>query len=119
MLNIRGWDNPNSPIPNCQLLLDKKGNFYLISEKYKTYISGLTDGININNLKMKDLEQFLISIPSTKEQDRIIKEAQTLADQDKYPHAIYKLTSVPTACGECYDKAMNAVKPIYQKQSVL
>ena len=36
LLNIRGWDNPNSPIPNCQLLLDKKGNFYLISEKYKT-----------------------------------------------------------------------------------
>jgi len=36
LLNIRGWDNPNSPIPNCQLLLDKKGNFYLISEKNKT-----------------------------------------------------------------------------------
>ncbi len=36
LLNIRGWDNPNSPIPNCQLLLDKRGNFYLISEKNKT-----------------------------------------------------------------------------------
>ena len=36
LLNIRGWDNPNSPIPNCQLLLDKKGNFYFISEKNKT-----------------------------------------------------------------------------------
>ena len=35
LLNIRGWDNPNSPIPNCQLLFDKKGNLYLISEKNK------------------------------------------------------------------------------------
>ena len=24
LLNIRGYDNPNSPIPNCHLLLDKK-----------------------------------------------------------------------------------------------
>jgi bacterioferritin-associated ferredoxin len=48
--------------------------------------------------------------------DMIIKEAQTLADQDKYRAAIFKLTGVPSACGECYEKAMNAVKPIYQKQ---
>ena len=33
LVNIRGWDNPNSPIPNCQLLLDKKNNLYLISKK--------------------------------------------------------------------------------------
>ena len=36
VLNIRGWDNPNSPIPNCKLLLNKKGYFYLITEKNKT-----------------------------------------------------------------------------------
>jgi len=36
LLNIRGWDNPNSPIPNCHLLLDKKNNFFLISKKNKT-----------------------------------------------------------------------------------
>jgi Xaa-Pro aminopeptidase len=32
LLNIRGWDNPNSPIPNCHLLLDKKNNLFLISK---------------------------------------------------------------------------------------
>ena len=48
--------------------------------------------------------------------DMIIKEAQTLADQDKYRSAIYKLTTVPSACGECYVKAMKAVKPFYKKQ---
>ena len=35
LLNIRGYDNPCSPIPNCRLFLDKKKNFFLISEKYK------------------------------------------------------------------------------------
>ncbi len=48
--------------------------------------------------------------------DMIIKEAQTLADQDKYNSAIYKLTTIPSACGECYNKAMDAVKPIFQLQ---
>ena len=33
LLNIRGFDNPNSPIPNCRLLLIKDKNFFLISEK--------------------------------------------------------------------------------------
>ena len=35
LLNIRGVDNPNSPIPNCNLLIDKKTNLYLICEKKK------------------------------------------------------------------------------------
>ena len=33
LLNIRGYDNPNSPIPNCRLLLTKDNNFYLISNE--------------------------------------------------------------------------------------
>ena len=37
LLNIRGSDNPNSPIPNCHLLLDKKNNLFLISKKNKVY----------------------------------------------------------------------------------
>ncbi len=35
-LNIRGFDNPNSPIPNCRLLIDDKKKIYLISELRKT-----------------------------------------------------------------------------------
>ncbi len=35
LLNIRGHDNPNSPIPNCRLLLDVNRNFYIITEKEK------------------------------------------------------------------------------------
>ena len=35
ILNIRGYDNPNSPIPNCRLIINKTKKIYLISEKYK------------------------------------------------------------------------------------
>jgi len=35
LLNIRGHDNPNSPVPNCQLIINNKNNFYLISYKNK------------------------------------------------------------------------------------
>jgi len=37
LLNIRGRDNPNSPIPNCHLFLDDKKNFFLISNKSKNH----------------------------------------------------------------------------------
>ncbi len=32
VLNIRGKDSPNSPIPNCQLIISKKKEIFLISE---------------------------------------------------------------------------------------
>ena len=35
LLNIRGFDNPNSPIPNCRLLINDKGKFYIIADKTK------------------------------------------------------------------------------------
>ena len=34
-MNIRGYDNPNSPVPNCNLLLDDKKNIYLVANKNK------------------------------------------------------------------------------------
>ena len=34
-LNIRGSDNPNSPIPNCRLIIGGKKELYLISKKEK------------------------------------------------------------------------------------
>ena len=48
--------------------------------------------------------------------DFFMKEAQTLTSQGKYDAAITKLVSVPEVCKSCYDKAMDAVGPIYQMQ---
>ncbi len=62
LLNIRGYDNPNSPIPNCRLLLIKNKNFFLISEKNKAQklikekkisYQQLIDPKNIENLLKK------------------------------------------------------------------
>ncbi len=35
LINIRGYDNPNSPIPNTHLFLDCNKKFYLITKKKK------------------------------------------------------------------------------------
>ena len=36
LLNIRGSDNPNSPIPNCRLIIGKNKGLFLIAQKEKT-----------------------------------------------------------------------------------
>lgn len=46
--------------------------------------------------------------------DFILKNAQMLANQDQYDEAITTLVTIPDVCKECYDKAMDAVQPIYQ-----
>lgn len=53
ILNIRGHDNPNSPLPNCRLIISKTKKIYLISEKYK----------NKNLLKEKKIKKKQIINP--------------------------------------------------------
>ena len=36
ILNIRGHDNPNSPMPNCQLIIGKNKKIFLIAKREKT-----------------------------------------------------------------------------------
>lgn len=59
-------------IPNTNIL--GKYLFYsLISSEYKEFISKLSDGVNINNLKFDHLKQFVISFPKNiEEQQRIV-----------------------------------------------
>ena len=45
--------------------------------------------------------------------DFIIKETQTLHGQDKYQEAIFKLMQVPDVCKTCYEKCLDAIRPIY------
>jgi hypothetical protein len=84
----------------------------------KAYISAL------KNLKTNDPNyQSFIETGKTKiveyynsKCDFIIKEAQTLASQNKFEEAIFKLTGVPEVCKGCYDKCMDAIAPIYKQQ---
>ncbi len=84
----------------------------------KAYIAAL------NGLKVKDpIYQTFIEKGKNKiveyynsKCDFILKEAQSLTSQSKFDEAIGKLTSIPEVCKVCYDKAMDAVGPIYQKQ---
>ena len=47
--------------------------------------------------------------------DFILKDAQAKADMREYGHALYILTSVPSICKECYDKAMTMVPTMFQQ----
>ena len=38
VLNIRGSDNPHSPVPNCRLIIGKNKEIFLITEKQKASI---------------------------------------------------------------------------------
>ena len=83
----------------------------------KAYIAALK-GINPSNPSIQTFvasgKTKIIEYYNTK-CDFIIKEAQTLASQDKYEEAMYKLSSVPDVCKECFDKCNTAVAPMYKK----
>ena len=52
-LNIRGHDNPNSPMPNCRLIIGKNKKLFLISKKEKA----------LNIIKEKKLNKNQIIVP--------------------------------------------------------
>ena len=56
LLNIRGWDNPNSPMPNCYLLINNQNKIYLISKKNKA--SKLIREKKINSSQIIDPKDF-------------------------------------------------------------
>jgi hypothetical protein len=47
--------------------------------------------------------------------DLILKEAQTAANANNYEAAIASLMSIPMACADCYNKALDATYLIYKK----
>ena len=59
LLNIRGSDNPNSPMPNCRLIIGKDKGLFLITQKEKTLKiikdKKLSKKQIINPKKFKDL----------------------------------------------------------------
>ena len=56
LLNIRGHDSPNSPIPNSRLLISKKKEIFLFADKYK--VSKIAKEKRFKKFKIIDLNNF-------------------------------------------------------------
>ena len=63
LLNIRGFDNPNSPIPNCQIIINNK-NIHFFSDIKK--IKKIKNKINYKKIKFYDFKDFVKVIHSLK-----------------------------------------------------
>ena len=60
LLNIRGYDNPNSPIPNARLIIDKNKKLFLITQKNNTKKIIKDKKINKKNIfNIKDLPNLI------------------------------------------------------------
>ena len=67
LLNIRGYDSPNSPIPNCHLLLNDKQEVFLIANKKKVVNLIKDKKINSNQIiEPKDFKTLINSIKNKK-----------------------------------------------------
>ena len=64
LLNIRGFDNPNSPIPNCQIILDKNKNIYFFSDTRK--VKKIKSSLNYKKIKFYGFEEFVKVINNLK-----------------------------------------------------
>ncbi len=66
-LNIRGNDNPFSPIPNCQMILTNQKKIYLFSDKKK--VLGVSKKIKLHDIKIikpTDFSHLISSLPGKK-----------------------------------------------------
>ncbi len=67
LLNIRGQDNPTSPIPNCHLLIDASKNIYIITERKKVQKLIREKKINLNEvIEPKNFSNFLKKLKKNK-----------------------------------------------------
>jgi Xaa-Pro aminopeptidase len=102
LLNIRGYDNPNSPIPNARLIIDKNKKLFLITKKNN--IKKIIKEKKISQSQVFDVEDFskLINNLTGKNfindnktcsifHEDIIKSKFKILDKDD---PIYKLKSI-------------------------
>ena len=102
LLNIRGYDNPNSPIPNARLIINKNKKLFLITQKNK--IKEIIKEKKIIKSQVIDIKDISKLINSLKEKnfiidnktcsifhENIIKKNFKILDKDD---PIYKLKSI-------------------------
>jgi len=70
LLNIRGYDNPNSPIPNARLIIDKNKKLFLITKKNNA--KKIIKEKKINKNQVIDIQDILKLINRLKRKNFII-----------------------------------------------
>jgi len=106
LLNIRGFDNPNSPIPNSRLIIDKNKKLFLITQKNNTTKIIQDKKINKKNvINIKDLPNLIHKLEGKKFiidnnscsifYENIIKSKFKVLDRDD---PIYKLKAIKNLC---------------------
>ena len=102
LLNIRGYDNPNSPIPNARLIIDKNKKLFLITKKnntekiikekkiIKSQVFNIDDISNLIN-KLKGKSFVIDNKTCSIFHENIIKSKFRILDKDD---PIYKLKSI-------------------------
>ena len=106
LLNIRGFDNPNSPIPNARLIIDKNKNFFLITKKENTKIIIKEKKINKQKIiSIKDLPKLINKLKGKNFiidnktcsifYENIIKFKFKILDKND---PVYKLKSIKNSC---------------------
>ena len=67
LLNIRGKDNPHSPIPNCRVILKKNGKIHLFTKKTKIqYLLKKNNSLKITLVDQNKISIFLKNLNSKK-----------------------------------------------------
>ena len=102
LLNIRGYDNPNSPIPNTRLIVDKNKKLFLITKKNNTKAIIKDKKISKNNvIDIKDVPNLIHKL----------KDGKFIIDNNScsiFYENIIKLKF----------KILNKVDPIYKLKSI-
>ena len=102
LLNIRGKDNPNSPIPNSRIILDKEKNIFLFTNLKK--IKNIKKTIKYKKIKFYGFEKFY---------DILSKSKSLFFTIDKLTCSIFFQGLI-----ESRFKINNFVDPIYYLKSI-
>jgi len=106
LLNIRGFDNPNSPIPNAKLIIDRNKKLFLISKKRST--KKIINEKKIKKENIFEVKDFSNLISKLKGKNFIIDEKTCSIFNEKIIKSkfgiinkedpIYKLKSIKNSC---------------------
>ena len=95
-LNIRGHDNPNSPIPNCRLIIGRNKKIFLIAKKEKTL--KIIKEKKLNKNQIISSEKFLSLINKLKGNKFIIDSLSCSIHNENIIRSRFKIINKDDPC---------------------